>query len=948
MRGAGEDDERGAWARLARRVVARPGRAAAVLLVTGLAALLLGRARLVVSADRTDLLGRQHAYARSFGDLQDDFGDVDSIVVLVSAPAREAALGFAADLAAAAAAPGAPFRGAFYGVPDEALQGKALLFLDLADLEEVERRLTAAAGALVAFGEGGAGGLLEHAAARVRALVAAAGADAGPEAGPDDLALLAGLVDALSEGLAGGAAPRGPPWRELIPAGIADRDGYVWTRDGRLVLLVEPRARAGPERLAAVEALRALVDARRAAWPGVTAGLTGNPVLEADELATFVHDARRATVAALLGLVVLLAASLRRVVIPLLVLLGLVWAVVVTLGVAALWPGHLNLVTVVVGALILGIGADGALHLVARHAEARAAERRPARGRRPRAGRGGRRAAAAALTMILAFLATLFTEVEGVRELGVLAGLGLGLCLAASLALVPPLVAWADPPGRPPRHRPAGWRLARLDALVERRPAAVLLAATGLAAAGVALALTPQPDGRPRLRYEPNLLRLQAQSLESVRLASELLADEGVTGMFAAVVVEDLPSLVRVEAAVSDLPTVARAESLLDVVPPDQEEKLAVVRRLAATLARVAPALAGPPPHGLAAAERGAEALQAALEEAARGALAAGRAPEASPVLRLQERLEALAPRPAEPPAARARRAAALGAWEAAWRADLRAALERLEAECAARPVTVDDLPAEVRARFVGKTGRLLLRVYPAPGEVDVWARAGRERFLSDLRRVVPDVGGFPVQLHESDRLLTAGVRRAGLLAVAFAALVLLAHFRSPLVPLVAAATLLVGAGLALGVLALLGAELNPANLLAAPLALGVGVGQVIHLARREREARAVASVGGPQPVLGTSAGRGVVLSGLAALVAFGALGLADHRGLATLGRSACLGAAACMAAALVVTPALLRLRAGPWRAPPREGLRGPKTGPGGAPRRPPEEEAEVEEDEDE
>lgn len=954
MPGSVGEGEQGGWANLAGRVVARPGRAALVLLLTGAAALLLGRARLELSADRTDLLGRQHAYARSFGELQDDFGDVDSIVVLVAAPAREAALAYAADLSAAvAAAPGAPFGAVFYGVPEEALQGKALLFLDLPDLEEVERRLAGAAPALVALGEGGAGGLLEHVADRARAVArrGATGDDGGGDDGRDDAAdrpLLAGLVEALSESVAAGA-PRLPAWRELIPAGVDDRDGYVWTRDGRLVVLVEARARAGPARLAAVDALRALLDARRPAWPGVETGLTGSPVLEADEQATFVRDALRATGAALLGLVLLLVASLRRVVAPLLVLLGLGWAVVVTLGVAALWPGHLNLVTVVVGALLLGVGADGALHLVTRHDEARAAglPAGAAATARALAGAGGG-AAAAALTMILAFLATLFTEVEAVRELGVLAGLGLGLCLAASLLLVPPLLARADPPGRPPHHRPAGWTLARVDHLVERRPALVVVTAVALAAAGVALALTPQPDGRPRLRYEPNLLRLQAQSLESVRLASELLVDEGVTGMFAAVVVEDLPSLVRVEAAVSRLPTVARAESLLDVVPPDQEEKLAVVRRLAATLARVAPALAEPPPGDAAArlarAERAAEALQATLEAAARGALDAGRGPDADLVLGLQERLEALSPR--GDGAARAGRAAALAAWEEALRADLALALARLEEECAAGPVSVEDLPAEVRARFVGRTGRLLLRVYPAAGEVDIWQRAGRERFLSDLRRVVPDVGGFPVQLHESDRLLTEGVRRAGLLAVAFAALVLLAHFRSPLVPLVAAATLAVGAGLSLGVLALLGAELNPANLLAAPLALGVGVGQVIHLARREREARAVTSVAGPQPVLGTSVGRGVVLSGLAALVAFGALGLADHRGLATLGRSACLGAAGCMLAALVVTPALLRLRAGPWQAPPREGLRGPKTGPGGTPRRPaPDEEEPADDD---
>jgi uncharacterized protein len=147
--------------------------------------------------------------------------------------------------------------------------------------------------------------------------------------------------------------------------------------------------------------------------------------------------------------------------------------------------------------------------------------------------------------------------------------------------------------------------------------------------------------------------------------------------------------------------------------------------------------------------------------------------------------------------------------------------------------------------------------------------------------------------------------------------------------------TVVVGGGWALGVLALFDIELNPANLLASPLALGVGVGHMIHLARREREARARASVGGPPAVVGTSTGRAVVLSGLATLVAFGALGFSEHRGLATLGVSACLGAAACLTSALVVLPALLRLRAGPTPPPAFTSVRGPKTAPGGGPTRP-------------
>src|SRR5687768_1679831 len=258
---SGGGGEAGPWPELARRLVARPGRTA--LLAAAAAALAAGliATRLELHADRMDLLGREHAYARQFAELQDDFGDIDSIVVLVRAGSREATRAFADDLAARLAADRARFRGVFHRVPDEALRGKALLFLERTDLAEIEQRLGGAAPALAALGRGGAGGLLEHVGARVRSLDAEQG-DAG------DLAFLAHLVDGLTGAVVDGA-PYTAAWRELIPAGVQDRDGYVWTGDGRAVLLAEPQAPVGRERLAAVEALRAVVRDAVAAAPGV-------------------------------------------------------------------------------------------------------------------------------------------------------------------------------------------------------------------------------------------------------------------------------------------------------------------------------------------------------------------------------------------------------------------------------------------------------------------------------------------------------------------------------------------------------------------------------------------------------------------------------------------------------------------------------------------------------
>ncbi len=929
---------------LAEALVARPGRV--VVAAVAISALASGLAwhGLRVQTDRMALIGEQHRFNQNFAELLDEFGDVDAMVAVLSAPDRPAARAAADLLAARIAAEPARFPGLYYRVPPEALAGKALLFLDLADLQAIEARLRLGREAVRGLQREGLGGFFSAAADLVERL-SAPGADAPADG--QALAFLPTFADGVSQALEGQPAP--PPWQAWIPPGaLAGRDGYTWTDDGRLLLLVQPRREDLEATTASVHRLRALLDALAREAPGVTAGLTGEPVLEVDEMETFHRDAQVATALSLVGVTLLLALSMRRLLGPLLATASLAAALLTTLGAATLWPGRLNLISAAFCALLVGLGIDYAIHWVSRFDEerARGLEGAPAVAAALHA--TGRAIAAGAITTALAFLATLFTDVEGIREFGVVAGAGVLLALAATTVLLPALVVLADRSrgGRRARPRPA-WprsRLAQsLDALIERRPAAVVGGSLALAAAALAYA-TGAGGAAPRLRYDPNLLALQAQGLESVQLAGEVLADEGLSGMFCAITCDDPASLAHIQAAVERLPSVSHASSILDVVPPQQPEKLAVLARIQASLADL-PARGASPPSGspqeqARRLEQALEALVAALERTARGALWSGRSSAAEYVMALEERVDTLA-RAARAAVGDLEQARRLVAYEATLRRDLGEALARLADEANTSPLTIDSLPREVRERFVGRTGKLLLRVYPA---VDAWSKEGLRQFVEEVRSVAPDAGGIPVVFYASDRLIRSGYVRAAQLALAFTVLFLLVHFRNALLPAVATATLLVGACWGVGLLALLRIDLNPANLLALPLTCGIGIDYAIHLIHRDREARRSRSLAGAPAIVATATGRAVVLSTLTTLVAFGALTLSAHRGVASIGATICVGVVASLAAALLLCPALLRLWSGPSRPLPFTGLPGPKTGPGGAPIRPVDEGPEDEE----
>jgi uncharacterized protein len=96
---------------------------------------------------------------------------------------------------------------------------------------------------------------------------------------------------------------------------------------------------------------------------------------------------------------------------------------------------------------------------------------------------------------------------------------------------------------------------------------------------------------------------------------------------------------------------------------------------------------------------------------------------------------------------------------------------------------------------------------------------------------------------------------------------------------------------------------LNPANMIALPLIVGVGIDNGVHVLHdyRSRDRRFTYR-------LGSATGRGVLVAALTTVLGFGTLMIARHRGMASLGLALTLGVTFCMVAALVWLPALLCL----------------------------------------
>jgi len=170
-------------------------------------------------------------------------------------------------------------------------------------------------------------------------------------------------------------------------------------------------------------------------------------------------------------------------------------------------------------------------------------------------------------------------------------------------------------------------------------------------------------------------------------------------------------------------------------------------------------------------------------------------------------------------------------------------------------------------------------------------------------RTVDPEATGKPFGTLEGLKAMQQGFGWAGLYALVVIVIVLAADFRTLAYTLLALAPLAVGAILTLGIMGLFGVPLNPANMIALPLIVGVGVDNGVHvlhdyLSRGRRQSY----------MLARTTGVGIAVSALTTVLGFGTLMIANHRGLVSLGLVLTLGVTFCMIAALVLLPAVLRL----------------------------------------
>lgn len=823
---------------------------------------------------RLDLLNPRSEYNQRWLAYLAEFGNRDDACVVVRAERKADLTAAIDDLAQQLRQENNLFDSVFYRRDLSRLKQKALHYLPPAQLAQIEQQLTAATALFPANGQAadpvqqlvGLNDQLTHTGLATRDQRTRIESQYAQAAGM----LLAGLS---GTGISGNQLTQ---QSSTDLSALQQFDPQYLLADGDKLGFVLAKLTADPANstacAAAITRLREIIKQTQKKHAHAWIGLTGMPVIEHDEMAASQLDMVWTSSASMILVLLLYLAAYGGLRHAMLVNGLLVLATAYSFGFVTLAVGHLNILSAAFSAVLIGLGIDFAIHYVATYLNLRRQGCDEESALLRMVAEVGPGMVTGGVTTAAAFFMAAMTDFVGVRELGLVAGGGILLCVLSTVVVLPPLILLVDrrwPLVRLPVILPAG-RWFEWPLRSPRLTMAVTLLVTALIA-----------TGSTKLRYDHNLLNLQPRHLESADIERQLFTRMDDSVWFAVSLCSSREELRTRKMAFESLPNVAKTEEIASLLPEHAPQQSARVENLCRSISGI-PASASQMPRV------DVQRLQQEINRAA--GLLAKELPHETPATALLGQLRMmLAAMPPDTIAARLAQSQQQIGQLASRFTPLRAIADPVQPR-------FEDLPKELTDRFIGKNRMYLLKVY-ARGSI--WNMEQLQTFVQAVETVDPRVTGHPVQTYYASRHMEQSYLWAGLYALGAVVVLLWIDFRSLAHSLLAMVPLVIGFVMMTGCLGWLDIPFNPANMIILPLILGIGVDHGVHLVHLWRQQRG-------RFVLDDATTVAVLLTANTTTASFGALIFARHQGLQSLGQALTLGVTTCLAASIIFFPSLL------------------------------------------
>jgi predicted RND superfamily exporter protein len=684
-------------------------------------------------------------------------------------------------------------------------------------------------------------------------------------------------------------------------------DPYFISNDKRILLMtVKPTfTEMDIEKdVASTDSIYSIINRTLKTYPNVKAGLTGNIPLQRDEMYYTKRDMTHGFILALILVVLLFVLTFRMLSIPILAGVNLVLAIIITMGLVAVYPGRLNIMTAMFGVILIGLGIDYAIHIISLYSERRTIDKDAPTAMEEALVRSGGGIITGALTTAAAFFTLMISVTRGIKEMGAVLGLGILCAMVVTIIGLPAFLSAMERFSSKFLRRPFQPRHIEFTALesfgrsVSRRPFVYLL--IGFLLTGFFFY-----EYRYRLRFDYNMLNIEPKGLPTVMLQDTIVDAFDLSIDYAMVTASTIGESYALAEKAREMPAFSRVENIGDYCPPVEEQKkrIAYIKKIRNLLARNNKKIEISSSNLQKLIEQ-LERLEMNIYELSQLAFTGGQDkvdekcksiigdPESdnpqSIILDLVDKIK-------ENPAVSIGR---LNRFQEFYEPLLRKKTYEM-----ANPeiLTLDDIPYSIKSRYVNEAEDLFLvnifsREY-------IWNFENLRRFNKQLELISERVTGFPSIFLRLIELIGRDGKRATVLTLLIVILLLWLDFRSLKLALLGIIPLIAGGLWMLGLLSTFGMMLTVVNVIGIPMIVGIGIDDGVHILHRYR----VEGFSETSHVL-LSTGKAILLTSLTTMAGFGSLMISKYRGFIGLGALLFLGVGACFITTVLFMPSIISI----------------------------------------
>jgi len=607
---------------------------------------------------------------------------------------------------------------------------------------------------------------------------------------------------------------------------------------------------------------------------GTSIRITGDAALRAEELGSVTNGATFAGILSFVLASFIIVIGLRSWRLVVSAIFSLLVGLFFTACFATVAIGYLNIISIAFAVLFIGLGIDFAIHFALRYQE----EANKGIGNRLAIyntvqGIGGALAICTGTTA-LAFFAFSPTSFVGMSQLGIISGTGMFISFFTTFTVMPAMLTLvAGRSKRVPRKKAPAWGMSAYI----RHGVSGLVIGLGLAALFLA----------PEVKFDGDPLNLKDPATESVQAFNDLVDNEDDTPYAAQMLVTSRAEIEALKERVAEVEGVGEVVSIFSFVPDRQGHKRTVLKTAADKM-----------PTKVSEGRRAPSDAQrlSALKQLRTGLGRLGDADVPDNVVAAAKRAEAALGRFET---TKDEDAEAFGGLETGLFERLKPALDDINKTLKVAHVELENLPEDLRRRYIAPDGRYLVEIYP---DKPVKGDKGMRAFVKIIDDALDESTGNVEQIIKSADVVSLAMIAATALAGGLITVVLMIGFGRALDVLLVLFPIALAGSLTIGAMVALDIPFNFANVIVLPLLIGLGVDSGIHLVSRARED------GARVKLLATSTPKAVALSALTTIGSFGSLSLSSHLGMASMGLLLTVSVVMTMVCTLIVLPSILDL----------------------------------------